>query len=75
MGEREKKPRPKTRLLVFLAALLALVVIWAVEANGRDLGVLGTVTTWVCGIVMLLAFLEPFSWLLRVARGGSPWDN
>jgi hypothetical protein len=65
----------RATLLAFLVALVAFGVIRFLEGNGRDLGMFGTVASWLSGIVMLLTFLEPFAWLVRVARGGSPWNT
>jgi len=76
VNKRERdKPMSRVSVLLFLVALVAFGVIRFLEGNGRDLGIFGTVASWLSGIVMLVTFLEPFFWLARVARGGSPWDR
>ncbi len=70
----ERKAISKSGVIVLVACGVVFLVAQSLISAGVDLGWLGRVVNWTCGVIAILTFLDPLFWLFRHARGGRPWD-
>jgi len=69
-----RKPISRTGVVLLVACGVLVLIAQALISAGVDLGWIGKVAMWTCGVLAVLSLLEPLLWLFRLARGGSPWD-